>query len=104
MSGVVLQLARQDLCHPQHKVFIINVTQRTNSGAHRGIRLMMSPPQFPNSSSPYRVIEVERTSDGVVVTFDDGLTAVYDGDWLRQQIAHAKLVLEADDDTLPVNR
>jgi hypothetical protein len=64
----------------------------------------MSFPQPQKDGSERRVIEVERSTDGVVVTFDDGRTAVYDPDWLYQQIPHAKLVMDADDtDSLPIN-
>jgi predicted NAD/FAD-binding protein len=65
----------------------------------------MTPPQPPRTSSERRVIEVERSTDGVVVTFDDGRTAVYDANWLHQQMAHAKLVMDSDSaDDLPINR
>jgi hypothetical protein len=63
----------------------------------------MTPFRSTNSSSEHRIIEVERSTDGVLVTFDDSRTAVFDADWLYRQLEHAKLVLHADDvDTLPI--
>jgi hypothetical protein len=56
-----------------------------------------------NNPSVHRILEVERSTDGVVVTFEDCRTAVFDPDWLYQQIPHAKLVLESEDeDSLPI--
>jgi hypothetical protein len=64
----------------------------------------MSFPQPRKDGSGHRIIEVERSTDGVVVTFEDYRTAVFDPDWLYQQIPHAKLVMDADDgDSLPIN-
>lgn len=48
----------------------------------------------PNSPSGHRFVEVERSTGGLVVTFEDGRTAVFDADWMYGQIPQARLVVE----------
>ena len=65
---------------------------------------MVPQPHTTNSPSGHRLIEVERSAGGLVVTFEDGRTAVFDVDWIYGQIPQAVRVVEPDEkdfDQLP---
>ena len=57
----------------------------------------MALPYPPNPRSGHRVIDADRSKDGLVVTFDDGRAAVFDAEWLYEQIPHAQMVVEPDE-------
>ena len=52
----------------------------------------------PNSPTGHRLIEVERSAGGLIVTFEDGRTAVFDADWMYGQISHASRIVEPGDE------
>ena len=51
----------------------------------------------PKPASEHRVVDVERSVDGIIIAFEDGRTAVFQTDWLYQHIPQAAVVLEPDD-------
>ena len=56
----------------------------------------LSPPPGIGRSA-HRIVDVERTEDGIVVAFNDGRAVVFDVGWLYEQIPSARLVVEPDD-------
>jgi len=49
-----------------------------------------------NQTSGHRVVDVERSTGGLVIAFEDGRTAVFDTGWLYQQIPNARVIIEPD--------